>query len=105
VRELIATNRAILRALRGDTVLRGRNENTPTSISERVGFAGGASSRFLGKPTGTQKESYAIAGKEFTVELANLRQLVETDIPALEKMLDKFDAPWAPGRLPVWDGK
>jgi photosystem II stability/assembly factor-like uncharacterized protein len=105
VREMIVTNRDLLRALRGDTVLRGRNENTPTSIFERVGYAGGASARSLGKPTGTQKESYAIASKEFAAELAKLRHLAETDLPALEKMLDGFDAPWTPGRLPAWTGK
>ena len=57
------------------------------------------------KPTGTQKEQYAAAGKEFTAELAKLRQLVETDLPALEKQLDGFGAPWTPGRLPAWEGK
>src|SRR5262249_2345840 len=105
VRELIVTNRDGLRALRGDVVLRGRNENTPVSIAERVGYAGGASRRWLGRPTGTQKEAYAIAGKEFRIELAKLRQLVETDLPALEKTVEGFDAPWTPGRLPTWDEK
>jgi hypothetical protein len=104
-RELIAKNRDILRALRGDTVLRGRNENVPTSISERVSYAGSASARYLGKPTGTQKEAYAIASKEFAAELAKLRQLAETDLPALEKKLEGFEAPVTPGRLPKWDGK
>lgn len=102
VRELIAADRDILRALRGDTVLRNRNENVPESISDRVGFAGGATRRFLGKPTGTQKDAYAIAGKEFTAELKKLRRLVETDLPPLEKKLEGFGAPWTPGRLPEW---
>ena len=102
VRELIAANREILRALRGDNVLRARNENVPESISDRIGYAGGSSSRYLGNPTGTQKESYAIAGTEFSGELAKLKKLVETDLPALEKRLDGFDAPWTPGRLPEW---
>jgi hypothetical protein len=102
VRELIAANREIVRMLRGDAILRARQENVPESISERVGFASNAASRYLGKPTGTQKESAAIAEKEFTVELAKLKKLVETDLPALEKKLDGFDAPWTPGRLPEW---
>ena len=80
-------------------------ENVPTSISERVGYASSASARYLGKPTGTQKEAYAIAGKEFAAELAKLRQLAETDLPALEKKLEGFEAPVTPGRLPTWDGK
>lgn len=103
VRQLIQRNRDILRALRGDTVLAARNENVPLSIRDRVGFAARATVQSLSKPTGTQKEQYAIAANEFTTELAKLRQLVEVDLPALEKKLELFDAPWTPGRLPVWD--
>jgi len=74
----------------------------PESISDRVGYASGVTSRYLGKPTGTQRESFAIAGKEFTAVLAKLKKLVEEELPALEKKLDNFDAPWTPGRLPEW---
>jgi hypothetical protein len=105
VREMIAKNRDVLRALRGDTVLAGRGENVPTSISDRVRYAGFASARSLSKPTGTQKEAYAIASKEFAAELAKLRKLAEEELPALEKKLDLFEAPVTPGRLPKWDGK
>lgn len=104
VRQMIEQNRAILRALRGDTVLAARNENVPLSISDRVGYAGRASVQSLTKPTTTQKEQYAIAAKEFATELAKLKQLADVDLPALEKKLDAFGAPWTPGRLPVWDG-
>ena len=102
VRELIAANREIVRTLRGDAFLRGRNENVPESISERVGYASGSSSRYLGKPTSTQKDSYAIANKEFVVELGKLKKLVEVELPSLEKKLDGFETPWTPGRLPEW---
>ena len=104
VRDLIAKNRDIQRALRGDAVLRGRNENTPMSIAERVQVAGGAAARYLGRPTGTQQDQYAAAGKAFAAELAKLRRLTETDLPALERKLDRFEAPVTPGRLPAWDG-
>jgi photosystem II stability/assembly factor-like uncharacterized protein len=103
VRELIARNREILRMLRGDTELRRRNENTPLSISERIGYAGEASDEALARPTTTARQQYDIAAKEFTAQLAKLRQLVETDLPALEKKLDAFGAPLTPGRLPVWE--
>ena len=103
VREMIDRNRDILRALRGDTVLAARNENVPLSISDRGGYAGRASAQSLAKPTGTQKEQYAIAAKEFAAELAKLKQLADVDLPALEKKLDGFGAPWTPGRLPTWD--
>ena len=103
VREMIERNRDILRALRGDTVLAERNENVPTSISERVGYAARASVQSLGRPTATQREQYALASKEFAAELARLRKLADTDLPALEKKLDAFGAPWTPGRLPTWE--
>ncbi|MCI0700660.1 MAG: glycosyl hydrolase [Planctomycetia bacterium] len=105
VRDMIARNRDILRALRGDPELRRRSENTPPSISERIRYAANANNEALAKPTGTAKQQYDIAAKEFTVELAKLKQLVEVDLPALEKKLDGFGAPLTPGRLPVWDGK
>ena len=70
-----------------------------------MNYAGPASARYLGKPTGTQKEAYAIASKEFAGELTKLRRLTETDLPALEKKLEGFGAPWTPGRLPKWDEK
>ncbi len=105
VREMIERNRIILRELRGNTVLAARNENVPLSISDRIRYAGGSSVQSLSKPTGTQKDAYAIAGKEFTAELTKLKQLADVDMPALEKKLDGFGAPWTPGRLPNWDGK
>ncbi len=77
VRDFEKRNRAILRALRGDTVLRGRNENTPVSISERVEYIVDSSRFSLAKPTETQREAHKIADEEFTTELAKLRKIVK----------------------------
>jgi photosystem II stability/assembly factor-like uncharacterized protein len=104
VRTMITKNRDILRSLRGDTALAARNENVPLSIGDRVRYAARSAVETLSKPTSTQKESEAIASKEFTAELAKLKQLAEVDLPALEKKLDLFGAPWTPGRLPSWEG-
>jgi hypothetical protein len=52
--------------------------------------------------TGTEKADLAILEEEFPPILEELRQLVEKEIPALENALNKVDAPWTPGRLPVW---
>jgi photosystem II stability/assembly factor-like uncharacterized protein len=93
---------AITRALRGDTVLRERNEGTPDSISERVQFAAGSLRQTTGLPTKTAMESYQIASGELAVEIPKLRRLIEADIPALEKQLDAAGAPPTPGRLPEW---
>jgi len=37
--------------------------------------------------------------------LAKLKQLVEGDIPRLEKALEALGAPHTPGRLPEWKDK
>ena len=57
VRTLIAANRDLLRALRGDTVLASRNENVPPSISDRVIYAARSAVDTLSLPTATQRES------------------------------------------------
>jgi photosystem II stability/assembly factor-like uncharacterized protein len=104
VRDLEKRNREVLRTLRGDVALRSRNENVPPSIAERVGGIVDATRFALTRPTGTQRQQYAIAGEELATELAKLRQLFE-DLKPLEKALDLAGAPWTPGRLPEWKGK
>jgi photosystem II stability/assembly factor-like uncharacterized protein len=104
VTDLEKRNRDVLRALRGDVALRARNENTPPSISERVREIVDSQRFSLGRPTGTQRQAYAIAGEEFTAELAKLRKLIE-DLQPVEKALDLAGAPWTPGRLPEWKEK
>jgi hypothetical protein len=105
IRKLEQQNRDILRALRGDVATRGRNENTPTSVVERVGEIAEATRFSMGKPTGTQREQYAIAADEFRTELDKLRKLIDTDLKELEKGLDLIGAPWTSGRLPEWRDK
>ncbi|MDP2335154.1 MAG: glycosyl hydrolase [Bacteroidota bacterium] len=52
--------------------------------------------------TASEKAGLQILEEEFPPVLNELKQLVEKDIPALETALNKIDAPWTPGRLPVW---
>ncbi len=92
----------ILRSLRGDQVIARRNMPTPPSISERVFGIVGEQRMSTAPPTTTQRTSFTIAAEEFAAALARLRQLVDADLPALEKALEQADAPHTPGRLPVW---
>lgn len=98
-------DREILRALRGDRDLARRNENVPTSISERVdGIMEGE--RFsLQKPTQTHIDNYNIAADEFTDQLAKLHTLVDVDLAKLEKEMQAAGAPWTPGQVPEWSEK
>jgi photosystem II stability/assembly factor-like uncharacterized protein len=92
----------ILRALRGDIAARARNENTPPSIVDRVNTIVNEQRMSTSRPTQTQTEHYAIAGKDFEQALAQLRTLVEGDLARLEKTMEAAGAPWTPGRIPEW---
>ncbi len=54
-------------------------------------------------PTETHREQYRIATDAFGAIYGDLRQLIETDLPALEQRLADTGAPWTTGRaLPDW---
>lgn len=93
---------ALLIALRGDNVLRGRNYNTPPSISERIGGIVGDQRMSTARPTQTQMNQYEVAGRDFEAALASLRSLMEVDLKRLEKAMEEAGAPHTPGRIPEW---
>lgn len=99
VRNILAEHRKMLRLLNGDGFLRSRNENAPTSIAERVGFAAGATRSIIDKPTGTQKEQYEIARKELEAVGKEVRERLQVEVKALETYLEQIGAPWTPGRM------
>jgi len=92
---------AILIALRGDTAIAQRSEGTPESISERVNGIGFELNRTLAPATGTHRRQVEIAKGLFADELAKLKALVETDIPAIERDAEAAGAPWTVGRIPT----
>jgi photosystem II stability/assembly factor-like uncharacterized protein len=92
----------LLVGLRGDRVMRGRNEPVPMSTVERVEAIVGSHWSATVAPTGTSRQAYAIAAEAFEKQLATLRTLVETDLRALEGAMEKAGAPWTPGRVPTW---
>lgn len=53
--------------------------------------------------TTTEKQGYEILKEEFPPVLDALKRIVENDIPALEAELNKINAPYTPGRMPVWE--
>ena len=95
-------NNEILRALRGDTALRQRQEILPPSIVERVNTIVSDQRMSTSAPTQTQKDHYATAAGEFESVLGRLRALVEGDLVKLEKAMEAAGAPWTPGRVPEW---
>jgi hypothetical protein len=62
----------------------------------------GATWTAIAPPTGTHREEYENAARDFTKVLAELRRVVETDLRAIEERAETAGAPWTPGRLPRW---
>ena len=88
--------------LRGDRVLRERNENTPPSIAERVDQVVGGSWSATCAPTKTHEDQLNLASSLFAEELPRLKGLIEGDLRRLQDAAEKAGAPWTPGRLPEW---
>jgi flagellar biosynthesis/type III secretory pathway chaperone len=105
VRSLTKQTQELLRALRGDVLLRERNENVPPAIADRVAAVVDATRFLIARPTGTQREAYRVASTDLAREVAKLRKLIDVDVKELEKALDAAGAPWTPGRLPAWTDK
>lgn len=101
-RDLHSRLNDILVALRGDTVAREHEENTPPSIQERVSKVIGSGRMSTARPSVTQLSDYKYTSEQFAPVLAKLRALVEVDLAHLEKALDAAGAPHTPGRIPDW---
>ena len=87
---------AILVALRGDRSLGSRSVPVAAAISERVNTISGEQQRSLGRPTGTHEQQYQIASELFAAQRALLRVVVDTEVPALARELEKAGAPYTP---------
>jgi hypothetical protein len=99
VREYLRRVSAIQAELSGDRALGSRSDPTPASISERVGSITSALGRTLQPPTSTNQEQYRIATELLGAEQAKLRQLVDSDLPALEREVERAGAPYTAGRV------
>ena len=54
----------------------------------------------LARQTGTHEKQLQIASELFVAQRAALKTLVETDVPAVERELERLGAPYTPGRIP-----
>jgi hypothetical protein len=55
-------------------------------------------------PTQTFIKSYEIASSEFNVVISSLKE-VDESIKKVEVILEQNNAPYTPGRFPIWKGK
>jgi photosystem II stability/assembly factor-like uncharacterized protein len=91
---------AILVELQGDRRLGSRSGPVPVSISERANTISSELNRTLARQTTTHEQQLQIASELFVAERSKLKALVETDVPAIEKELERLGAPYTPGRVP-----
>jgi photosystem II stability/assembly factor-like uncharacterized protein len=94
----------IERELRGDPTYGARSVAEHPSISDRVGRAVGNGLSTTQPIPETLKKHLAIAGDQFEVVLAKLRE-VDRAVKELEAKLEAAGAPWTPGRVPEWKGR
>jgi photosystem II stability/assembly factor-like uncharacterized protein len=101
LRELQRQLDAVKVAISGDHSVTSRNESAPMSIASRTNsiYTPAVANQ---APVGAMlRESYAIAAREFSVALEQLRNL-DRELGQLETELDLLGAPWTPGRVPQW---
>jgi photosystem II stability/assembly factor-like uncharacterized protein len=94
----------LLIALRGDSFLRQRQENTPSSINDRVNTISSNERLSTQRPRPADVEQYNIAAEQFSGVLPQLKTVRE-DVTKLEGELERIGAPWTPGRVPEWSDK
>ncbi len=92
-------------ALNGLNAKASQEEVPPAQVSlnSRLGNIVSAHISNSAGITPAEKAEFAILKEEFPPVLARLRKIAETDIPALEAELNKLNAPWTPGRIPVYN--
>jgi len=102
-REVELKLKDIFEKFRGDRTKPSRQEPGYPGMTSRLRtIVSGSFSGTMG-PTKTHEKLYKIVGEEFSEVLKQLKQVVEKDIPALNKKLDSAKAPWTPGRkIPDW---
>ncbi|HEX6180078.1 MAG TPA: hypothetical protein VFZ47_02475, partial [Chitinophagaceae bacterium] len=92
----------INRKMNGDN-LRARYEGAaPPSLRGRINLITGTLWNTTSAPTETFKTSYSIVADNFEAVLNSLKA-VKADIDKVEATLEKYKAPYTPGRLPVWN--
>lgn len=92
----------ILQHLFQDKSLAERNEPVPPTVYDRLNELAWGMWQTTSAPTQTQINNFKIATEEFEPLLARIKTLLEVDVKNLEADMERYGAPWTPGRIPDW---
>ena len=96
-------NKEIYRFLVNDRTLTKRNEPVHPSVAEHVSEVVWGMWSSTSAPTQSLRDGYNVAKEEFKPLLLQLKTLQEVDVKELESEMEKYGAPWTPGRtVPDW---
>ncbi|QQS37458.1 MAG: glycosyl hydrolase [Ignavibacteriales bacterium] len=73
---------------------------SPPTFNERLGILVYVHNRSTSPITMNEKNAYKILTEEFPPVLDRIKRIHSVDINNLEDDLEKYDAPWTPGRIP-----
>ncbi|MFN3193022.1 MAG: VPS10 domain-containing protein [Aureliella sp.] len=98
IRELQLQLLDVQEKLSGDPTKTRRNESAMPGLQSRLRTAMFGAMGSTSGPTGTHRRQFEIVQEDFAEIHAELKELVEVEIPALLEQLDEIGAPWTPGR-------
>ncbi|MEJ2105587.1 MAG: glycosyl hydrolase, partial [Ignavibacteriaceae bacterium] len=93
----------ILQHLYQDKTVAERNEPTAPTVYDRLNEIASGLWSSTAAPTQTQINNLKVASEEFEPLLAKVKTLLEVDLKNLEADMEKYGAPWTPGRVPGWN--
>ncbi len=93
----------ILQHLFQDRTLAPRNEPTYPTVYDRLNEVAYGLRQSSSAPTQSQINTLKVAEEEFEPLLAQLKTLLEVDVKNLEAEMERYGAPWTPGRIPGWN--
>ncbi len=79
------------------------NPPSPVTFNERLGVLAYTHYRSSSNITQNEKNAYKVLMDKFPPVLEQLKNLYNYDLKTLEDDMEKYDAPWTPGRIPTLD--
>ncbi len=79
------------------------NPPSPVTFNERLAVLSYTHYRSSSNITQNERNAYKILMDKFPPVLDQLKNLYNDDLKSLENDMEKYDAPWTPGRIPTLD--